>query len=178
MNLITNIFIGWLFADLITGLVHWFEDKYLDESTEIGRDNVLHHTDPRAMTKLSYFENIQGSLQAGIPIIIFTAFFQWPLWFYLGFFFAMFGNLVHRWAHEPRPPAIVKYCQAIGLMTSNRKHMKHHAHAGKLITKAQAHSTYCAMSDWLNPVLNKIRFWKSLEWCLSRVGLNALRADL
>jgi ubiquitin-conjugating enzyme E2 variant len=168
-----TLILSWLLADLISGLVHWFEDKYLDESTSVGRDNVLHHTDPEAMTRISWFKNIDGSLVFAIPITCALVVAGAPVWLSTAIMMASTANLVHRWAHERRDrvPTPVRWCQSVGLMVSPRRHNKHHRDVNGLISKAAAKDTYCAMTDWLNPVLNYIGLWEKMEWVLGIYGL-------
>lgn len=174
--ILINILAAWLVADFISGLVHWFEDRYLDETTSIGRDNTLHHNDPRAMTRIPYWQNVDSSLAYGIPLAI-------VLWiagahqiFILSMFFACFANLVHRFAHEKKSatPEIVKLLQSTGLMISPRAHAPHHSERGILIPKSQAKDKYCAMTSWMNPLLDKIGLWHKLELCLGFCGVKTV----
>ena len=50
-----QIILGFILADFITGIVHWFEDTYLVYCinipfiNEISKNNELHHYFPRSM---------------------------------------------------------------------------------------------------------------------------------
>ena len=55
INIIIELFLGLIIADILTGLFHWFEDSYFDYClnipilSEIAKDNILHHYYPRAI---------------------------------------------------------------------------------------------------------------------------------
>jgi len=58
MKIILEIVITFLIADLVSGLLHWFEDAYGQEHWPITgrlitRPNILHHYDPRYFTRHS-----------------------------------------------------------------------------------------------------------------------------
>jgi ubiquitin-conjugating enzyme E2 variant len=174
--ILTELLAAWFLADFISGLVHWFEDRYLTEATEIGRDNILHHTDPRAMTRISMWENVKGSLTYGIPLSITLFLIEAPLVIYMSVLFACSANLVHRWAHENKNklPKLIRLLKDTCIMISARHHSTHHYEAGKVITKAQAKEAYCAMTNYVNPILDEIAFWYWLERLLHLFGMRTI----
>ena len=68
INVIIQIIIGYLIADFITALIHWFEDNYLEFNTsssiinDIAFHNTMHHFYPRMIVMNSFFDNIRTSL--------------------------------------------------------------------------------------------------------------------
>lgn len=165
-----QVLIAWLLADLVTGAVHWFEDKYLDPTktlnflTNVAEDNDLHHR--RAA--------------AGWP----TAFVLWligaPLWLWLAAFFASFGNLIHRWAHMPdrKLPLWIRTMQATGLFITHEHHDTHHRSMLRLIPKHLAGYRFCPMTNWVNPLVDHIGLWYGLEWLFGRCGLQTTKQRL
>lgn len=162
---------GWLLADFLSGIVHWMEDRYGREDwpllgKHVVAPNRLHHAAPLAFTRAPFMVRngttmiaalaLAGGLAAGLLALFGQL--PWPVWLALAVatIGGCLGNQVHYWAHLPRrAPAIVRAAQAIGLCQSRSQHSQHHA---------VPHLTrYCVLTDWLNPVLDRIRFWRMLE---------------
>ena len=60
-QILGELLLGWLLADLVGGLVHWWEDRVARSDTPvIGplviAPNRLHHSDPLAFTRSSLLE--------------------------------------------------------------------------------------------------------------------------
>src|SRR6187549_974018 len=100
---------GYLVADLLTGLVHWFCDTFFDETTPIIGPGLIapfreHHRDPLLMTRHTFLELTGSSFRGLAPLL---ALFVWrgdmvPA-FANAFVFALSvgavsTNLLHRWA--------------------------------------------------------------------------------
>jgi ubiquitin-conjugating enzyme E2 variant len=183
ISIIFQILVAWLLADFITGIVHWWEDRYLDSENSSGflksiaEDNELHHKKPTAMTQSTGWSNIQSSVIFAFPI----AFIMWitgfPLWLWLAVFFAGFGNLIHRWSHMPdrKLPYIIIFMQWTGLFISQDHHDQHHRSMNKLIPKHLSGFKFCPMTDWVNPILDKIKFWDRLEKLLDYFGFKVIK---
>lgn len=167
-----TILFAWLLADFISGLVHWWEDRANTATSKweflngVRRDNERHHNSPGFFLRYTYWENMNT-----------TAILAWPLallfllvgahflaWTYL---FLGFGNLVHRFAHEPplKRWRVITLLQRTGLFISYHQHAEHHfdEHTGKLLSREESYRRYCVMTSWLNPILDGIGFWKLLE---------------
>ena len=76
-----QILLGVLLADLISGIVHWFEDTYGDPNWPIigltvMLPNILHHEDPLKFTKAPLFKRTRGVL--GVAFVV-GGHFQ-PVW--------------------------------------------------------------------------------------------------
>jgi hypothetical protein len=172
-----TILLAWFLADLVTGLVHWVEDRLLIFNTGIKflegikADNDLHHAEPTALTKYSYWGNINTS-----------AIFAWPLsvgLYFLGVypviclavFFTGFANLIHRFAHTPEAelPRIVLLLQKTGLFLSSKHHHTHHYGPHGLIRKEETTGCYCAMTNWVNPIVDKIGLFTFLNKLIQRL---------
>ena len=59
--------------------------------------------------------------------------------------------------------------QKTGLIQSRRMHGYHHS--------APFDVNYCVLTNYLNPILNKIRFWQFLEWTIGLFGTKSTRGD-
>ena len=74
-NIILQLIIGFLLADIVTGGFHWLEDSYFDYCTDIpiigtiAQDNELHHYFPRSMLAYSYLDHITVSLPLTLLIV-------------------------------------------------------------------------------------------------------------
>lgn len=167
---------AWLLADFITGLVHWWEDAYAQADWPVigplvAEPNLLHHRDPRAMTRLPWWRNVDvpvivGALVLGGLTAIHAL--TWPLT--LAILLAAFTNLVHRWAHQSAAEngRLITWMQETGLIQSRAQHALHHRWPRK--------SHYCPLTNALNPVLEHLDFWRRLERVILRVtGLRRRR---
>jgi ubiquitin-conjugating enzyme E2 variant len=75
------------------------------------------------------------------------------------------ANQVHKWSH--RTPAengpAVGLAQRLLLIQSPGHHHQHHS--------GRRNSHYCVLTNLLNPVLDRFRVWRGLEWVLRQGGL-------
>lgn len=167
---------AWLFADFLTGLVHWWEDAYAQPDWPVigplvAEPNLLHHRDPRAMTRLPWWKNVDVPVIAGALALAGLAVLHaliWPL--VLAIVLAAFTNLVHRWAHQSAAEngRLITWMQDSGLIQSRAQHALHHRWPRK--------SHYCPLTNALNPVLERFDFWRRLERVILRVtGLRRRR---
>lgn len=174
-----TIILAWLFADFISGVVHWIEDKVLVAPSRysflnaLRVDNDLHHRSPAAMLKLTPAENIQESVLIAWPLAAILFILGIPTIIWLGVFFASFANFVHRLAHQPpgRVNRLVRFLQKTGLFISAEHHLRHHFNSKGLIAKENTTIHYCPMTNWLNPALDKIRFFYFLERIFLKRGV-------
>jgi ubiquitin-conjugating enzyme E2 variant len=155
---------GWLAADFVSGLVHWAEDTFGTESTPIlGRwvvaPNVRHHLDPTAFVRKSWIAS-NWDLAAAAAAFLGVALLSGSL----GpgaVLFALAGanaNQIHKWCHAPATaPRFVRALWRAGILQSPRQHAVHHARA--------KNEAYCVVSPFLNPILDRLRFWRALERC-------------
>ena len=160
---------AWLSADLLTGLVHWWEDAYAQADWPVlgplvAEPNLQHHRDPRAMTRLSWWRNIDVPALAALLALAglhAVHLLRWPV--ALTLILAGLTNLVHRWAHQTPTEngRVITWLQARGLLQSRAQHALHHRWPRK--------THYCPLTNLLNPVLERIAFWRRLERLILRV---------
>jgi ubiquitin-conjugating enzyme E2 variant len=74
-----------------------------------------------------------------------------------------FNSQIHKWAHSVERPWLVRACQRVRLFLSPGHHSRHHSGAHL--------SHYCITSGWMNPLLDRIGFFRKLEWLLLKLGL-------
>lgn len=152
-----------LLADFLSGLFHWLEDSYGDESWPlIGRfvtqANVLHHFDPRHMTTHSWFASARVPLALAAGCLAFAyavGVLTWPAW--LLAFLTVNSNEVHKWAHKSRAEngRLIAFVQSLGVIQSRGHHAKHH--------QGLKDTGYCVLTNWLNPILDGLHVWRALE---------------
>lgn len=174
------ILLSWLIADFITGIIHWFQDLYLPLNIEnkflkiMAIENDTHHYLPHHITTQSPFSSIKYPLIYISPLTLLLALLPISILFPLTLFFISIANLVHYYSHErySKLPTVVKFLQKIGLMAAPyRGHYTHHYEAGYVIPRTKTYSNYCFMSDWLNPILNRIHFFHHLESLLLKLNI-------
>jgi hypothetical protein len=169
MNIIIQIIVGIIIADILTGLFHWFEDTYLYYDigipiiSEIAKDNEMHHYFPRNLLAESYLENCWFSLPGTIFIIFLmylcnkSIFIDYPYFIASFAFFGSLSNIFHRFTHmrncEKHPILIA--LQKTGLMCSHEHHSIHHT--------TEPDGKYCAVTNYTNYFLDSINFWRMLE---------------
>lgn len=154
------VLLSWLAADFVAGIFHWWEDNYAVEDwpmvgTLIAGPNALHHADPVNFTKGSYWERnwttIVPAAVVGVPTVVFFP----STWLF--FVFISQANEVHCWSHQ-KCNRLIRALQSTGIVASPEHHAKHH--------REPFDKRYCVMSNILNPILDLVGFWNSIE----RVG--------
>jgi ubiquitin-conjugating enzyme E2 variant len=98
-----------------------------------------------------------------LAVYLITGAVSWRWWFV-----AILGgnaNIVHQWAHmfPNEKPAVVNWLQKVGVIQRPHNHARHH-------TKPETRA-YCTYTPWLNPFLDRIRFWFTIEAILARVNI-------
>ncbi|MFO0584644.1 MAG: fatty acid desaturase CarF family protein [Anaeromyxobacter sp.] len=163
-------------VDLVSGLVHWAEDTFWTEDTPvlgrwIVRPNVLHHQDGAAFVSKGWWASSWDLALAGAVIVgvawwagALTA----PVWL-----FAVVGanaNQLHKWTHVPasRVPGPVRWLMRARVLQDARHHGAHH--------RGEKNTAYCVVTPWVNPVLDRMGFWRALERAVVRRAPR--RADL
>lgn len=152
-------------ADFAVGVVHWIEDAYIREThpwigESIGRPNILHHHLPRHFTRKSWFESCWDQLLlAGLLLAAAaaTGHLGWQAWLFA--LLAGNANQIHKWAHRTRREngPWISLLHDLRLLQSPRHHARHHTDPKS--------THYCVITEFLNPVLERLRFWTRLE-CL------------
>lgn len=169
MQLIIFIITSWIAADFISGLIHWAEDRYFRaEWPIIGKyvaiPNMIHHENSQAFLAGSYWtRNWTTIVPAAVAMALRLAL---PglnnLW--LAFLFLTQANEVHAWSHMTgKVNPVIHALQETGVLQSPRHHADHHRSPNMV--------RYCVLSNWLNPVLDSVRFWDLLEAGLRKMGI-------
>lgn len=156
-----------LLADLVSGLVHWAEDAYARPGmpllSRIAEDNLLHHRKPRAFLARSWWQSSADLLAIG-AVVLATAWWldALTIWVLLFTVLAINANQVHKWAHMNRRevPRVIGWLQRARILQTPREHARHHT--------GTKDSHYCVLTNLSNPVLEKIRFWTTLEWLIAK----------
>jgi ubiquitin-conjugating enzyme E2 variant len=164
-----------LLTDLLTGSVHWWEDAYGNPKWKIlGKSvvipNLEHHQYPRKFLKTSMWPRIRLSLFAafGLGVIAyFLGILIWEVAFVL--LYASLANEIHAIAHrtDKENGKLICWIQKTGLIQSRRMHGHHHTSPYDI--------NYCVMTNYLNPVLNKIKFWDGIEYIVGLFGIKPTR---
>lgn len=165
MNAVIEVVGAVIAADFVSGLVHWAEDTFGTESTPlVGRwivaPNVLHHHDASAFVAKGWLASSWDlALAAGILVAISIA----TGWFGAGVavlaFLGANANQFHKWCHVPaRAPLVVRAAWRSGLLQGPRHHARHH--------RGAKNEAYCVITPFVNPVLDRIGFWRGLERCI------------
>jgi hypothetical protein len=153
---------GLLFADFVSGLFHWFEDRYGNPKWPVLghtiRANQEHHFKPRAFLEGAFLKRNREVLIIGS---LFLAGFAAAGWLNLftgsAVAFGMFANEFHRAAHRsPQENGrFITAMQRTGLAQSFMHHARHHRE-GK-------DTHYCVMTNFVNPVLERVGLFPALE---------------
>jgi hypothetical protein len=158
---------AWLAADIATGAVHWWEDRYGDPSWPILgayviEPNIRHHKDSRAMLAGGYWQrNWTTIVPAAVVAAVSLACGQ-P-WLALVAGLATQANEIHGWAHQ-RCSRPIRGLQLLGVICSCDGHANHH--------RSPFSTDFCVMTDWTNPLLGAVGFWRSLEAIVGLFGIH------
>jgi hypothetical protein len=172
---------GMVFADLLSGLVHWTADTWGCETLPIvGRRLVhpfrVHHVNPDDFVRRRFIDTngdvamlVGAVLAAGFLLPLESIWGRAGLLFLAGFsIVGLPANQVHQWAHVPWPPRTVKWLQDRGILLSRLAHEQHHA--------PPFDRNYCIATGWCNRFLTA-GFFRRLERLVSRLTGIAPRDD-
>lgn len=163
LYLLFEIILGYLMADFLVGLFHWFKDTYCTPNTMIiGRKIIwpsrLHHLRPRYVTEFSDWDLIKSSGS-------WTLIWMGPLFYFVGislfnltlFIVIAFNDVVHKYTHvlDFERPKLVATLQSLYIIQAHDEHHQHHISPHVV--------NYCPITPYLNFVLEKINFWRRLE---------------
>jgi hypothetical protein len=172
LHIVLGAGLGYVLADVVSGVVHWFCDTFFHEDTPvIGRAFIHpfreHHLDPLAITRHGFLEVNGNNCLAMLPLLVAV----WilgaprageavPALFWqsaaLGFALATFAtNQFHKWAHQERPGAAVRWLQRTGLVLSPAHHARHHSEPYR--------QAFCITAGWLDPLLDRYRIFERIE---------------
>lgn len=170
-------------GDLISGVVHWAADTYCSEDTPIvGPGFVkpfrLHHIYPRDITTHHLAATVGNVCVMAVPVLLVCLYLVWSDDVSIPVAFGVFcvslmalvtaaTNQFHKWAHQENPPAYARFLQRLRLVLEPSHHDLHHTEPFE--------SHYCITNGWLNPLLNRIKFFNRLEKALALVGIQTAK---
>lgn len=158
---------GLWFADFVSGVVHWLEDRYGNPKWPvIGhtiRENQQHHFTPRSFLKGTLWTRNREVLAIGAAFLLgFWACDVLNAFTVSAVIFGVMSNEVHASAHRsPQENGrVITALQKTGFLQSHKHHAAHHR-KGK-------DTHFCVLTNHVNPVLERVRFFQSLEWVIAR----------
>lgn len=168
MLTIVKLFFTVMLADFFSGLIHWLEDIYAKPGMpwvhRIAIENALHHEQPRAFLKKNWWQSSWDSVLAAIVLLAGTWYFGIFSWYLVLFaVLAANANQIHKWTHQnvQEKPKLVTSLQKYHLLQTCRHHAKHHT--------GEKNTHYCVITNLLNPVLERLNFWRHLENIIARL---------
>jgi ubiquitin-conjugating enzyme E2 variant len=160
---IAEIVIVVLLVDFVSGLVHWAEDTFWTETTPllgkwIVKPNVLHHCDGSAFTRNTWLQSSWDLLAGGVLILgvaWLLHLLSWHVWVFV--IVGINANQIHKWNHvsSKQVPTWARALQRICVLQSSAHHRRHHSD--------QKNSHYCVVTPALNPLLDRLGFWRTLD---------------
>ena len=163
---------GYLAADLASGLIHWFCDRFFEEHTRVIGPVLIrpfreHHRDPLAMTRHGFLE-LTGNSCLGLAPVLALA-WRWAGGAWLDALVLAFAggviltNVLHKWAHAATAPAVVRWLQRRRLVLAPAAHALHH--------RAGYTGGYCVTSGWMNPLTDRLRLFVGLDLVVAALGV-------
>ena len=166
---------GYLFADFIMAKYHWFKDSYCSPSTPIiGKFMIqksrIHHIKPRYILEVSDAKILSESTfwtsLWTIPLVF--IFRKFRIFFATLFSFISINDVSHKYAHmdDLERPLWATILQKFRLFQSYEEHHLHHIEPHD--------SNYAPITPWINPILEKINYWRRLEKLIElSIGIKA-----
>ncbi|KAK9155753.1 hypothetical protein Sjap_003233 [Stephania japonica] len=162
-------YIGYLIADLASGVYHWAIDNYGSSNTPIVGDQIQafqgHHKWPWTITKRQFSNNLHALARS-----VFFTMLPFDLLpnanpAFHAFAGACAGCIMmsqqfHAWAHgtKSRLPRMVVALQEMGVLVATEEHGRHH--------RPPYNNNYCIVSGAWNGVLDESRVFEMLEMVL------------
>jgi plasmanylethanolamine desaturase len=179
LALLCGVIIGYLLADLISGVAHWLGDRFGDASTPIVGPTFIapfreHHDAPQAMLGHGFAELVGNTAVLASPALVATFYCLdlrslWALFCAGVIITALIGvvatNVIHCWAHMDQPPRLARLLQKTGLILTPERHARHHC--------GSFDRAYCITSGWMDSGLDAIQIWSRAERMLGRRPLDS-----
>jgi ubiquitin-conjugating enzyme E2 variant len=176
--------VGFVAADLVSGVVHWLFDTWFSRTTPVlGPTFVtpfrVHHDDPLDITRHGFVATNGHNCLVSVPVLALALLLptgpEAPLasavlTFVLMLCLGVFGtNQFHKWAHQERVSPVIGWLQARGLILGRAHHDVHHS--------APYERHYCITTGWLNRPLEALGFFRGLERLITAVTGQQPRVD-
>ena len=171
--------LGMVAGDFVSGLVHWLADTYGSEQTPLVGANFikwfrLHHVYPKDICTHNFIATNGNTCIIAAPLVALCLPIVWDeevsatrafivLTTLLMTATTVATNQFHKWAHEDAPSHAARLLQRAHLILRPRHHSLHHTEPFQ--------TDYCIANGWLNPLLEKIKFFGRLERGLSKLGM-------
>jgi plasmanylethanolamine desaturase len=159
---ITQVAATFLLADFVSGVAHWWEDTYARPDHKwfgwIAKDNDVHHARPREFLVKTWIESSWDLLLIAVVVVAGAAAMgalTWHVWLFA--LLTANANQFHKWTHsaERERGRLISYLQRLRILQTPRHHSKHH--------QGEKNSYYCVITNFLNPMLEEINFWRNTE---------------
>jgi hypothetical protein len=155
-----------LLSDLLSGATHWMCDRYGSETMPVLGPSFIkpfrdHHTDPMGICGHSFVETNGNASIVTLPLIGLGLFLNpsdslFAVTLILGTTTGLFlTNQFHSWAHAERPPSFALVLQRYRIVLGREHHRRHHS--------GDFDTNYCITTGWMNPLLEKLKFFKRVE---------------
>ena len=171
--------LGILAADFMGGFVHWFGDTFFVEDESLVGKGIIaafreHHRDPLEITQHGFLECNDINSFIATPILVLGTLVIRPeagdMWTVLagsGLIFFSAGSLLtnqfHKWAHDSKIPAAVRWLQERRVILSPVAHARHH--------RGDHSKSFCVTTGWMNALLDTTGFFRLSERALKALGL-------
>jgi plasmanylethanolamine desaturase len=174
MTILSGMFVGYVGADWLSGMVHWAGDRWGTEKTFMLGPTIVkpfrdHHSDQKEITRHNFVETNGNNCMATTVLLVFSLLL--PDQGQLGLFCRIVAislclgifatNQFHKWAHLDRAILPIRILQRLHLILPAQHHAIHH--------KAPYDRYYCITTGWLNPILRKLQYFEFLEWAIERI---------
>ena len=162
--------LGWLVADLASGVVHWLADTWGSERIPIMGPVFVksfreHHIHPEAITRHDWVETNGANAGTMVPALLALAVLSlvYPgsvgaAWIVAAIslnFWTVIGNQIHKWAHMESPPRWVRWGQRCRIFIPPEAHRRHH--------NGTHDDHFCITSGILNGLLGRLGVFRHLE---------------
>jgi hypothetical protein len=171
-------------GDFVGGLVHWAADTYFSEDTPVVGPALIkpfrqHHIFPRDICTHTFVSIVGNVCILAVPLLVLCLYLLWVSQHGLLAFAILCTSLMvaatvatnvfHKWAHQEKPSAGVRWLQRTRLILEPTHHQVHHTEPFE--------KHYCITNGWLNPLLNQIGFFRKLEAFLRFLGIEPTNGE-